>query len=102
LSILTDENQKKLEALLVSEGLVKEDLLNQYRKQASAIGGKPLFALLAENKVVGNEDLTRLIAQVSGVPYVDLSISWPCHSAKSKTVWQSPCLTPTMCKPLII
>jgi type IV pilus assembly protein PilB len=73
LSILTDENQKKLEALLVSEGLVKEDLLNQYRKQASAIGGKPLFALLAENKVVGNEDLTRLIAQVSGVPYVDLT-----------------------------
>jgi type IV pilus assembly protein PilB len=73
LSILTDENQKKLEALLVSEGLVQEVVLGQYRKQSAAIGGKPLFALLVENKVINNEDLTRLIAQVSSVPYVDLT-----------------------------
>ncbi|HSE60946.1 MAG TPA: GspE/PulE family protein [Candidatus Saccharimonadales bacterium] len=73
MSILTDENQKKLEALLVSEGLIKEDALNAYRQQAMAPGGKPLFALLAENKVVSNEDITRLIAQISSVPYVDLT-----------------------------
>lgn len=72
MSILTDENQKKLEALLVSEGLVKEVALQKYRKQA-AEAGKPLLTFLVEQKVITNEALTRCIAQVSGVPYVDLS-----------------------------
>jgi len=72
LSILTDENQKKLEALLVSEGLVKADVLKKYVKQA-ADQSKPLFVLLVQDKLITNEVLTRLLAQVSGVPYVDLS-----------------------------
>ena len=72
MSILTDENQKKLEALLVSESLVKEDALKKFRKTATE-KGKPLFVLLVEEKVINNETLTRLIAQVSGVPYVDLT-----------------------------
>lgn len=72
MSILTDDNQKKLESLLVSEGLVKEEVLKKYHKQATG-EGKPLFVLLVENKIVSNETLARLIAQVSGVPYVDLS-----------------------------
>ena len=72
MSILTDENQKKLEALLVKEGLIKADVLTKYRKQATQ-SGKPLFSLLADQKVVGDEPLTRCIAQVSGIPYVDLT-----------------------------
>jgi type IV pilus assembly protein PilB len=72
LSILTDDNQKKLEALLVSEKLIKASDLEKFRKQAQT-AGKPLFSLLAEEKVISNEALTRCIAQVSGVPYVDLS-----------------------------
>lgn len=72
MSILTDENQKKLEALLVSEGLVKDGDLQKFRKTA-AEKGKPLFVLLVEEKVITNETLTRLIAQISGVPYVDLT-----------------------------
>ncbi|HSW81226.1 MAG TPA: ATPase, T2SS/T4P/T4SS family [Candidatus Saccharimonas sp.] len=72
MSILTDDNQKKLEALLVSEGLVKEDVLKKYVKQA-ADQSKPLFVLLVQDKLITDETLTRLLAQVSGVPYVDLS-----------------------------
>lgn len=72
MSILTDDNQKKLESLLVTEKLVKEDDLNKYRKEATT-HSKPLFVLLVEKKVISNENLTRLIAQVSNVPYVDLS-----------------------------
>lgn len=72
MSILTDDNQKKLESLLVSEKLVKEEDLNKYRKEATT-SSKPLFVLLVEKKVISNENLTRLIAQVSNVPYVDLS-----------------------------
>ena len=72
MSILTDDNQKKLEALLVSEKLIKAGDLEKFRKQAQT-AGKPLFSLLAEEKVISNEALTRCIAQISGVPYVDLS-----------------------------
>ena len=72
MSILTDENQKKLEALLLSEKLVRPSELAKFRKQAQATS-KPLFGLLVEQKAITNEELTRCIAQVSGVPYVDLT-----------------------------
>lgn len=72
MSILTDENQKKLEALLVKEGLVKKAQLTKYHEQAVK-AGKPLFGLLVDEKVISNEELTKSIATVSGVPYVNLS-----------------------------
>lgn len=72
MSILTDENQKKLEALLVKEGLVKKAQLAKYHEQATK-SGKPLFGLLVDQTVISNEELTKAIATVSGVPYVNLS-----------------------------
>jgi len=72
LSILTDDNQKKLEALLVSEGLVKPDELTRFQKQAQTTK-KPLVTVLLDAKKIDDETLTRLIAHVSGVPYVNLS-----------------------------
>jgi len=73
-SILTDENQKKLEALLVKEGLVKKAQLVKYHDQAVQ-AGKPLFGMLVDEKVISNEELTKAIATVSGVPYVNLSVA---------------------------
>ena len=72
MSILTDENQKKLETLLVKEGLVKKAQLTKYEAQAAKTG-RPLFGLLVDEKVISNEELTKSIATVSGVPYVNLS-----------------------------
>lgn len=72
MSILTDENQKKLEVLLVKEGLVKKAQLTKYHDQAVQTG-RPLFGMLVEEKVISNEELTKAIATVSGVPYVNLS-----------------------------
>ncbi len=72
MSILTDENQKKLEALLVKEGLVKKAQLAKYHDQAVQ-SGQPLFGMLVDEKVISNEELTKAIATVSGVPYVNLS-----------------------------
>ena len=74
MSILTDENQKKLEALLVKEGLVKKAQLVKYHDQAVQ-AGKPLFGMLVDEKVISNEELTKAIATVSGVPYVNLSVA---------------------------
>ncbi len=72
MSILTDDIQKKLEALLVSQGLIKADDLASYRKKAAA-QNKPLVGMLVEDKKVTNEALTKAIAEASGVPYVNLS-----------------------------
>lgn len=72
MSILTDENQKKLEALLVKDGLVKKTQMTKYHEEASH-SGRPLFGLLVDEKVISNEELTKAIATVSGVPYVNLS-----------------------------
>lgn len=74
MSILTDENQKKLEALLVKEGLVKKAQLVKYHDQAVQ-AGKPLFGMLVDEKIISNEELTKAIATVSGVPYVNLSVA---------------------------
>jgi type IV pilus assembly protein PilB len=71
-SILTDENQKKLETLLVADGLIKKVQLTKYREQSQR-SGKPLFGLLVDEKIISNEELTKAIAVVSGVPYVNLS-----------------------------
>lgn len=72
MSILTDENQKKLETLLVKEGLVKKPQLRKYHDIATQTG-RPLFGLLVDEKVISNEELTKAIATISGVPYVNLS-----------------------------
>jgi type IV pilus assembly protein PilB len=72
LSLLTDDTQKKLEALLVKEGLVRADVLDTYRKEA-AKQRKSLVTLLLDRKVISNEVFTKLLASVSGVPYVNLT-----------------------------
>lgn len=72
MSLLTEENQKKLENLLVKEKLIKNAELEKYRAEASR-QGKPFITLLVDEKVVDNESLTRAIATVSGLQYVNLS-----------------------------
>ncbi len=72
MSVLTEENQRKLETFLVKEGVVKGGQLERYRKQATE-QNKPLIALLLEEKIVSNELLTKAIATTSGIPYVNLT-----------------------------
>lgn len=72
MALLTSDIQTKLTALLVSEGLVAEDVIAAAEKQ-SAEQARPLIVLLTEQGVVDDELLTHAIAQVSGVPYVNLS-----------------------------
>jgi type IV pilus assembly protein PilB len=67
--------QGKLVSLLVNEGLVSEDIINA-AKETSLSTNKPLLGLLSEQNIVDDELLTHAIAQVSGVPYVNLSNSF--------------------------
>jgi len=74
MALLTSDIQEKLTALLTDEGLVAQDVLEQAQATAAS-SNKPLFAVLSEEGVVDEELLTHAIAQVSGVPYVNLTSS---------------------------
>jgi type IV pilus assembly protein PilB len=66
--------QDKLIALLTDEGLVSKSALDAVVAE-SQTNKQPLFALLSEKRLVDDEMLTHAIAQLSGVPYVNLTNS---------------------------
>ncbi len=72
MALLTDDTQEKLIALLVDEGLVAADVITNAKAESAKVG-KPLFSLLTEQDIIDDELLTHAIAQVSGVPYVNLA-----------------------------
>lgn len=72
MALLTDDIQEKLTALLISEGLVSADIIETAKSQAASTS-KPLFSLLTDQDIIDDELLTHAIAQVSGVPYVNLA-----------------------------
>ncbi len=74
MALLTGDIQGKLVSLLVSEGLVSESVLND-AKDMAAKTSQPLLSLLTEQDIVDDELLIHAIAQVSGVPYVNLTNS---------------------------
>jgi type IV pilus assembly protein PilB len=73
-ALLTNDIQDKLTTLLTEEGLVSKDVLQSTTEEAAKLN-KPLLVLLTEKGIVDDELLTHAIAQVSGVPYVNLSNS---------------------------
>ena len=74
MALLTADTQEKLINLLSEEGLVKKDVLDTALKESKETK-KPLFALLTDKQIIDDEMLTHAIAQVSGVPYVNLTNS---------------------------
>ncbi len=75
MALLTDEIQEKLIKLLIDEGLVEKRVLDDAEARAKK-EDKPFFSLLTEEGVIDNELLTHAVAQISGVPYVNLSNSF--------------------------
>lgn len=71
MALLTADIQEKLTKLLVEEGLVTQDDISMAEKESSN-DSKPLFSVLLEKQIVDDELLTHAMAQVSGVPYVNL------------------------------
>jgi type IV pilus assembly protein PilB len=72
MALLTDDIQEKLISLLVEEGLVAADVITSAKAESTKLG-KPLFSLLTDQDIIDDELLTHAIAQVSGVPYVNLA-----------------------------
>jgi type IV pilus assembly protein PilB len=74
-ALLTDDIQEKLIHLLIGEGLVEKVVLDEMSARAKS-EGQPLFSLLTREHIVDTELLTHAVAQVSGVPYVNLTGSF--------------------------
>lgn len=72
MAVLTSDVQEKVLALLVDEGLIAADVLAEQQRIAAETKA-PIFAQLINETVLDNEVLTHAIAQVSGVPYVNLT-----------------------------
>lgn len=74
MALMTDDIQRKLVTLLQEEGLVSSSALQAATDQATQ-QNKPLLMMLTSTDVIDDELLTHAIAQVSGVPYVNLQNS---------------------------
>ena len=72
MSVLSAESQKQVEDLLVEEGLVTADQLATVREKAQK-ENTPFFGALISGSYVTNEQLTKTIAQVTNIPYVNLT-----------------------------
>ncbi len=71
MSVLSASTQKEVEETLVKNGLIDNDKLNELRGQA-AKDHVPLFGLLVSSGAISDEDLTKTIAHVTKLPYVNL------------------------------
>lgn len=72
MALLTDDIQDKLIELFVGEGLVSAETLRA-AGDAAKKENKPLFSLLTDQAIIDDEMLTHAIAQLSGVPYINLT-----------------------------
>jgi type IV pilus assembly protein PilB len=72
MSVLSVTTQKKVEEVLVKEGLLAPEKLKELHLKAEKKGA-PLFSLLVTDGNIDTEVLTRLTAKVTKVPYVNLS-----------------------------
>lgn len=70
-SLLTADIQDKLKNVLIDEGLVARDIIEQAEQEAMSTN-RQLVAVLVDKNIIDDELLTHSIAYVSGVPYVNL------------------------------
>ncbi|HSX27276.1 MAG TPA: GspE/PulE family protein [Patescibacteria group bacterium] len=71
MSVLSATTQKQVENKLVADGLLKDEELSSIRVKAEH-DHVPLFSLMVSEGHISNEDLTKTIAYITKVPYVNL------------------------------
>lgn len=72
MSVLSAAVQKQVEEALVKDGLLTPEKLQKLRTDSTA-KSQPLFSYIVSEDIVNNETLTKTIAHVTKVPYVNLS-----------------------------
>jgi type IV pilus assembly protein PilB len=71
MSVLSEAGRKKVEQKLVEEGFLTEKQLQESREKA-AYNKVPLLGLIIKDGLVTQEQLTKVMAHSTGVPYVNL------------------------------
>lgn len=74
MSVLSDATQKQVEESLVKEGILTAEELTGLKRDAR-VGNVPFLSILVSSGKVSNEQLTKAIADVTKVPYVNLTTS---------------------------
>ncbi|HTE57545.1 MAG TPA: ATPase, T2SS/T4P/T4SS family [Verrucomicrobiae bacterium] len=72
MSVLSATTQKQVEQRLVDDGLMTDAQMHDLKAKAKT-EDKPLFGMLVADGHISNEQLTKTIAQVTKVPYVNLT-----------------------------
>lgn len=72
MSVLSAEVQKKVEKSIVDQGLLTDKQISQLKEKAQS-ENTPFFSLLVKEGNISDEVLTKMTANASGVPYVNLS-----------------------------
>lgn len=72
MSVLSEDIQKQVEQALISKNLLDADLAKRLRQKATD-QSTPFLQLLVTEGGISNEVLTKTIANVTNVPYVNLS-----------------------------
>jgi type IV pilus assembly protein PilB len=72
MSVLLADTRKQVESLLVKKGLITVGELKQIQEKSTATS-EPFITLLINGGYISNEELTKAIAQVTNVPYVNLA-----------------------------
>jgi type IV pilus assembly protein PilB len=72
MNVLSAASQKEVEETLVKDGYLSQSSLERAKKKAEK-DAKPFFASLVEDGEVANEVLTKVMAKVNHVPYVNLT-----------------------------
>ncbi len=74
MSVLLEENQKKLETQLVESKILSSTQIDTFKKEAIA-KKIPFLTYLLQNEHITSEQFTKVTAQVLSIPYVNLVAS---------------------------
>src|SRR5437870_715575 len=71
MNVLTPTSQQHVEEALIADGLISEPKLDELKAQAQT-KHQPILGLLLDEGHITDEQLTKALAQVNNVPYVNL------------------------------
>jgi type IV pilus assembly protein PilB len=73
-NVLTPTTQQHVEETLINDGVISKEQLESIKDKAKQ-SNEPFFSLLVNDGHVSDEELTKALAAVSNVPYVNLSVA---------------------------
>jgi type IV pilus assembly protein PilB len=72
MNVLTPTTQQHVEETLINDGVISKEQLEESKEKAKQ-SNEPFFSLLVNEGHVSDEELTKALATVSNMPYVNLS-----------------------------